>query len=459
MAIMSIPSEAGRVAGVTSRRAWPCALLVGLLALAVFGFGVASEAHFADESAYISQSYYYDLFWLRGDRSGRSWLEYPALDLPPLTKYLVGAALDVAGHRRPGLDEAMVWYHDINRRPETMPMLLAARVPAVILGALGCVATFALGALAGGRRVGLVAAGLLMLNPLYRLSAHRAMADMPAQAMVLATAALALWTWRGVLSGRWGALAAIAGGLAAGLCGGLAVLAKLNGVLGLMTAATWWLLAAALPGVPARQKRLVSLSFGLAVVVAFGTFVWLNPFMTAPPSAALGAENARMVGRSLRDRTSAIVRNRESVIRGQVGKFREAIHRWPERPLVVAVQGFGRFGVFGPPRHNSQVPYDRYDWSRDWGALIWLPWVAAGAAWAARRGREQRELREPPTAWALLIQAALAVAVVTALIPLAWDRYLLDFQPSAALLAAGAAVEAVDRLRRGLSRGGPPPAG
>jgi Dolichyl-phosphate-mannose-protein mannosyltransferase len=450
--MMFMRPATGKGDEATLHRAWPWALLIGLLGLAVFGLGVASEAHFADESAYIGQSYYYDLFWLRGDHADRSWLEYPALDLPPLAKYLIGAALDLAGLRRPSLGDAMAWYSDIDTQPESRPMLLAARVPAVILGALGCVATFALGTLAGNRRVGLVAACFVMANPLYRLSAHRAMADMPAQAMVLATTALALWTWRGVLSGRWGALAAITGGVGTGCCGGLAVLAKLNGTLGLMTVGAWIVLAAALPNVSIQRKRLISLAFAVTVVVAFGTFVSLNPFMTAPPDPTPGAGRIRIAGSSLWDRASAIVRNRESATRDQVARFREAIRWWPERPLVVAIQGFGRFGLFGPPHHDSQLPYDRYDWGRDWGVSIWLPWVAIGALWAALRGREQYERQEPPTAWALLIQAALSIGVVATLLPLAWDRYFLDFQPATALLAAGVAVEAADRLlRRGAS--------
>jgi 4-amino-4-deoxy-L-arabinose transferase-like glycosyltransferase len=444
--MMSMVSLTGKGDKPTLRRAWPWALFIGLLGLAVFGLGVASEPHFADESAYISQSYYYDLFWVQGNRTDKSWLEYPAVDLPPLAKYLIGAALHLAGHRRP--DDPMAWYFDIHRRPESASMLLAARVPAVILGALGCVATFALGTVAGDRRVGLIAACFVMANPLYRLSAHRAMADMPAQAMVLATAALALWAWRGVLSGRWGALAAITGGVGTGCCGGLAVLAKLNGTLGLMTAGAWIVLAAALPNVPVHRKRLISLAFAVTVVVAFGTFVSLNPFMTAPPDPTRGAGRIQIAGTSLWDRASIIVRNRVSVTRDQVSRFRETIRWWPERPLVVAIQGFGRFGLFGPLHHDSQLPYDRYDWGRDWGESIWLPWVVIGAIWAALRGREQYERREPPTAWALLIQAALSVGVVGTLLPLAWDRYFLDFQPATALLAAGVAVEAADHLLR-----------
>ena len=110
------------------------------------------------------------------------------------------------------------------------------------------------------------------------------------------------------------------------------------------------------------------MAFAVAVLVAVGTFVALNPFMTAPVDASMRAEKVQIVGTNLWDRATAIVRHRASVTRGQVEKFREAIQWWPERPLVVAVQGFGRFGLFGPPFHNSQVPYDRYDWRRDWGA-------------------------------------------------------------------------------------------
>ena len=71
----------------------------------------------------------------------------------------------------------MAWYQDPNLRFETPEMLLVARWPSVILGALGCVAIFGLGALGRDRRTGAVAALLLMVNPLYRLHARRAMAD------------------------------------------------------------------------------------------------------------------------------------------------------------------------------------------------------------------------------------------------------------------------------------------
>ena len=47
----------------------------------------------------------------------------------------------------------------------------------------------------------------------------------------------------------------------------------------------------------------------------------------------------------------------------------------------------------------------------------------------------------------MLVQFGVALPVVTAYLPMAWDRYLLPIQAPAALLAAGAVVAAAGRLR------------
>ena len=56
--------------------------LIAALAVAVFAIRLSSEPHFADESAYLSQTYYYDL-WTQGRTNAVEWLTYPAYDLPP----------------------------------------------------------------------------------------------------------------------------------------------------------------------------------------------------------------------------------------------------------------------------------------------------------------------------------------------------------------------------------------
>jgi hypothetical protein len=80
--------------------------------------------------------------------------------------------------------------------------------------------------------------------------------------------------------------------------------------------------------------------------------------------------------------------------------------------------------------------------------LIWLPWVALGAVALAIRGKQQRISGRPATAWAVLVQFVVSLAVVTAFLPLAWDRFFLSVQAGACLLAAVAAVDLVRRLGR-----------
>ena len=70
--------------------------------------------------------------------------------------------------------------------------------------------------------------------------------------------------------------------------------------------------------------------------------------------------------------------------------------------------------------------------------MLWLPLVAVGAVSAWLRGREQRRRGEPPTSWAVLMMAAVALVAVAMFIPLAWDRYFLPIQPGAVLLASAA---------------------
>ena len=194
-----------------ARRA-PFAWAAGVFAVAcaVFGVGLGDEPHFVDESAYVAQSYFADLF-LEGRRDDPAWLEYPGLDLPPLAKYVVGLSWRVAGFPRPGPMAAAAWYEDTSRRFETPASLVAARVPMVVLGALGCVAIYAIGSLAFGLASGLVAAGLLMVSPLYYLHARRAMSDTPAEACGLVALAIGLAAWLRVSLAGSGGMAAFVG--------------------------------------------------------------------------------------------------------------------------------------------------------------------------------------------------------------------------------------------------------
>jgi hypothetical protein len=410
-------------------------LLVACAAFLFLDSGRHDQPHFADESAMYSQSYFADLL-LGGHRDSRAWLEYPGYDSSPLPKYLIGVTLRIAGYPRPGPDAARQWFRDTSSRFDPPGALVRVRVPFVVGGALGCVAIYALGILVRDRRTGLVAAFLLMINPLYRMHARRAMADALVEAFLLICLALWLWLWRRALAGRAGWAGWVAA-ILAGLAAALAALAKLNGGLALVIVAAWVLLALALWRFALRGRLMLIPAALVTTIVAALTFLALNPYLTARPNGT---------NLSIWSRARYLVEHRREVARNQqTVAFRNYALTTPGEKLeVAAVQGFGRFGPFGP-RHSDSTR--RYEWRQDWGAVLWLPWVSAGLVWSLTHGRRQWAAGAPPTGWAIATQAIVAAGLVIAYLPLAWDRYLLPLQPGSALLAAGAAVAVADRLR------------
>jgi hypothetical protein len=364
----------------TARRRAVAAVAIGLVALLSFGFDLKGEPHFVDESAIVSKSYFLALA-IRGARHDAAWLEYPAFDHPPLGQYLTGLGLIAGGFRFPERGVIWRWYNDTRVRGETDEALVAARWPSVILGAVGCVAIYALGVLARDGRTGALAALLLMVNPLYRLHARRAIADVPCEALSLAALAVGLYCWREVLAGRRGIVRGLLGAVATGCLTGLAVLGKLNGVLVVMTLGAWAALAIALPRFAIGRRLAVAAGSAMAAIAAFGVFVALNPAMTAHPKGPLPPHLAPMRDQGVWERTKMYWGHRVNVSDLARKTFpHNALYTPLEKLEEVAVQGFGRFGPFGPHASDSTR---RFDWRQDWGAVIWGPWVALGLVWAA----------------------------------------------------------------------------
>ncbi len=424
--------------------------LIGCLALIVFGANLPAEPHFVDESAYISQSFYTDLL-IHGRADDPTWLEYPGYDLPPLPKYLIGLALRLEGFPRPGPAAARSWYANTSRTFVSPEALTAARRPSVLFGAIGCVAIFALGMMAVDVRVGLIAALGLMANPLYRMHARRAMSDVPSEAMILATAAIGLWAWKRLLVGRspwWPTIVLAIGG---GTCAGLAVLSKLNGALGGFVLAGWAVLGLTLGSFSLRGRIAFCGGCVVASVVAVALFVGLNPFLTARPDREMppGLEEIRKM--SIFERARVIKDHRVNVSDEAKKIFpKDALSEPSDKLKAMAIQGFGRFGPFGPRGVSDSTR--RFDAEQDWGAWLWLPLVGIGFVLSIREGRKQLRQGVPPASWALTLQAAIALGVVTSFIPLAWDRYFLSIQPGSALLAATAVVAGFDLIWQAFRR-------
>ena len=402
--------------------------------LGYFGWGLVDERHFVDESAYVAQSSYFDLY-LTGQWNHPAWVDYAAYDLPPLPKYFIGAALWSGGYRRPDLSRSWSWY-GTNRKDEFVgtPLLVAARWPAVVLGAVGCVAIFWLGSLLINIRAGWMASVLLAWNPLYRMHARRAMSDVPAETFLLLGLVLGLIVWRRVCGRRpmgqsW-LLVVGAGGLV-----GLATLAKLNGVMGGLVLVTWLILGLMTPTVSARSRWFLVAAGPVAAIVAFGTFVAMNPYLTSRPARQISPERAAEAAKSFPERVRSVYDHRAAVSRLGMKSFpHNALPTLADRVMAVAVQGFGRFGPFGPRGWTDSTI--RYDWGQDRGAIVWGPLVAFSLIVLTRRGWREFRGGHPPLTWLPVGYFGVVVGVVTLFIPLAWDRYFLSIQAPSILVVA-----------------------
>ena len=270
---------------------------VGLVALVVFGWDLASEPFFADESAYYSQSYFAGTF-ASGRFNDPAWLDYPAYDLPPLPKYLIGAALWLGGYTTPGPGRGAGLVH-VNTLARFDPpgALAAARVPMVVVGAIGCLAVYGIGVLAGGAAVGLLAALLLMANPLYRLHARRAMSDVPVRG-VHAARRCSSASWPGAASSRagrgrrrprrWSSRGFARGWRCSSKLSGTA---RPDGPGGLGRAG-----GRARRASRAQEGRRRGARRWSSAAVALVVFVALDPFLTAHPAGVLARRSRRSIG-------------------------------------------------------------------------------------------------------------------------------------------------------------------
>ena len=147
--------------------------------------------------------------------------------------------------------------------------------------------------------------------------------------------------------------------------------------LALIIILTWGGLGLFLPTFAWSRKLRVLAGSVAAGAVSVVTFVALNPFMTAHPAHPPDRETAALAELGVPQRAWLLVVHRMAVSRQQ--QRHVSPHNAVTTPLdkleVVAVQGFGRFGLFGP-RHSDSTR--RFDLSQDLGALILAPLGCGG---------------------------------------------------------------------------------
>jgi len=314
---------------------------------------------------------------------------------PPLGNVIVGLGLWLGRAEPPAAPYEYDWLHDYawNAARGQVPsaeVLRAGRRLVPWLSAAAAAALFLVAAGVGGIVGGLVAVAVFHHNPIVRLYGPRALADMPMMAFSL----WSLWYLARRVAPAWDAHRAslLTRCAALGLLVGLATATKQNGALmacvALVTFGIWGAGSASRLGGDAVARAILAAT--VVAAVSYGLFVLVNPVLHPSPLgrtlAQIEAWNLKFAGhwkarpefalRTLAARTRAVAR-------------------------VIAGNAFGTLGY----------PY----------VTAFL--VVAGAVTLAL------ERRPPPGERSLgtivLIWSAVTIAVVTAWIPLDWDRYYL----------------------------------
>lgn len=398
--------------------------LLGFCCGMTFFVDLANQPHFVDESAYVSQAYFGDLF-ITGQVNSSLWFEYPAYDLPPLTKYLVWAGL-VTGHEsRPGPAAMRAWYQDTSKRFETPRSLRQARLPIALCGLITVTAAGLMAQAWRGPFAGMMAIVLLTLNPLFRTHCRRAMADIPTEMGVV----VALLVLSSQAVGLRQSLKIV---IVGGLFLGLAASSKLNGLLASIVISVWAVMQIT-------KKPSFIIRTAVAGLLGAGVFIGLNPFLYARSDGLKEPQFEVFRGMSLVDRLSFLMDHRINVsAQGQKLFPNDALNTFGQKASALVVQGFGRFSPMGPRSDDSRI---RFQWQQDWSVIVWFPLVIAGCVMAIR-DRKQR-----PKGQFIFIYWLCTLLTVGMFLPLAWNRYYLPLIVPSTILVSGVIATIPEKLR------------
>lgn len=427
---------------------------------------LAAVAFHGDESVHLSNSDFFDLYFLTRDWHHPKWFrEFYGPDQPHWGHYLIGWQLARNRASRPPCKK-----YDFeatfaeNRRAGAVPDLTALLAARRIMGVLGvaAIAACALVGFAVGRPLtGGLAAVLLTANPLFLSSMPRAMLEAP---MVLACAVAVLLT---ALVLRYAAatamnrawflvLVSIAGGLAVGLAAGVKLLGAVTGILWAAAVAHLW----ADPRFRKPESRFrPAIALGIAGLAATALFYFSNPYLCSYPEDRAGQKlglfgglaamldhakvreaaqqwgfpDAAIIGplerigltvrRSLLEKTAPLVPETAVVRLASVNIL--------DRTELVSYQTPGSYATIGP---RAGIPLD-------------LLLVLFGAtALISQVASTYRRTRRVDPAIVLLLWFAITFVATCYWLPLDWGRYYLLFIVAAQFIMAAGLAWPVERF-------------
>ena len=442
-----------RAASLVARLSAPAVLI---LSIAVNLWNLASVPFHPDEATWIFMSR--DLVLIAREGLGAvCWQPGAAADpvalerarTAPLPRHILGLERLVgilpAGAVPVDWDWTTTW--TVNAERGAVPsasVLLAARIPMVLLTSFAALVVFLIARRLGGAVAGWAAALVFIFNPLMLLHGRRAMSE----------AALVF----GVCLAVWLMMRLPRSSLVQGAGVALAMLAKHSGVVVAPAALLSALWPGASPDVgrsPARpgslgqevMRAIRALAFmALGFVVVFGL---LSPSLWCNPIAALGAT----------------LRERSGLVNAQLMQLRAAgevfVLDTPAERIVALIDRvfvsspvFWEIPNYATETAAAETMYMQWPVANLLGGPVWgslmlalaLIGVALGALLIFRRATPPASRRDLAIALLWVLGTALALL---ALVPIAWQRYYLPLVPALCVwqgYAAGHGVRAAELL-------------
>jgi hypothetical protein len=387
-----------------------------------------------DEVYWIGSAYYYDLAFVKRDWTHEAWRWLPARENPPVSKYVIGLGLAVAGHHITTIDSLsyfyLIWLRwersveaqarnageekraevlraagpsfrsqilENKRAPLTRPVVRAARNTILVCAALGSLGLFVLGILSGSRLAGLIASQLFLVHPVAASAARHAMSDTIAAMFSIAAAVSTLLWYRRFSAGSPAAftrgglgysfVTGVSLGLACGAKMSSLVIVLLTGIMvALVMGQRWALRSLALAG-NAAVHGIIVLLVGVAV------FTLINPAILNDFPGGLAA---------------TITEHRYTEATQVDLYFAHPVGIWQKLDAVVymAFQGWTVFAL-----------------------------MVAIVLWSALRQWDNLAVRFAVCWWLL------ALVCVTQWLPFAWPRYTMPLLPPSLLLVGNSVVQ------------------
>jgi hypothetical protein len=413
-------------------------LILSIIILFPFLYNLESRSFHGDENLWLRATTYFKLFFINKDIHNKHWRAWPAIDQPPIGKYVIGFSLLLAGYRS-RLDEVALmekWafskdynWNVLHGRMPPKEILLVGRYTMAIIGSLACLLLYCLGRMTFNIGVGAIAAILLAFNPLMLRFSQRVMTDAPLIFFLIANTLLIMFFYNFILKHKSRKSLLISGLI--GLTIALATGTKLNGgITGIVFLAFCFYLIIikvwqykSSTDIPLSvlailnkdyQVKIILISLLISISTSIFVFVALNPFLYHKPIKG----SLDMI----KSRAESVKVQQKEAPRSAITSIGQKFYFVIRRTLLP--------GTYGTLNAILKIPIDFILFLVGLFILIY------------KEGRNLLNYRRPSNGSILIFWTIITFILIMAWIPLDWNRYYLPIVPCITMVT-GYAIEKV----------------